>query len=366
MLVAPEFLFRIEQDEDEQGPGTQALDQFELASRLSYFVWSSMPDDELLQLAGDGRLSDEGVIAQQVDRMLDDPRSTALIENFAGQWLGLRKLHTAEISPDKTRYPQWNDQLRHDVERETLLFFESIVRENRSVLDLLDARYTFVNGRLAELYGLPDVEGDEFRKVDLTDTRRGGLLTQPSILVLTSYPDRTSPVRRGNWVLTNILGDEPPPPPPAVPSLEETRTANPNASLREQMELHRSDPNCASCHRVMDAIGFGLENFDAIGRWREQDGEHPIDSVGELPTGETFHGPAELIDILGSRKDEFTRCLTEKLLTYALGRGLEYYDRCAVDRIVSVTAADEYRFKTLVKAIATSRPFLLRTGETPE
>jgi len=363
ILVAPEFLFRIEQDADEKGPGTHELDQFELASRLSYFLWSSTPDDELLKLAGQKRLADEGVIVQQIDRMLNDPRSQALVENFAGQWLGLRKLHTAEISPDTDLFPQWNNKLRRDIEQETLQFFGHIVRENRSVLDLLDARYTFVNERLAKLYGLPDVEGDELRKVDLPDDRRGGVLRQASILTLTSYPERTSPVRRGEWVLTNLLGDEPPPPPPTVPGLEETQEANPNASLREQLELHRSDPGCASCHRVMDAIGFGLENFDAIGRWREKDGKHPINATGTLPTGETFDTPADLIAILRSREEDFARCLSEKLLTYALGRGLEYYDRCAVDRIVTLMAADDFRFHTLVKAIATSRPFLLRTGE---
>ena len=363
ILVAPEFLFRIEQDEDEQGSETYELDQFELAARLSYFLWSSTPDDELMKLAGQKRLSDEGVIVKQIDRMLKDPRSEALVENFAGQWLGLRKLHTADINPDTDRFPQWNDRLRDDIEEETLRFFGHIVKENLSILDLLDGRYTFVNERVAELYGFKDVSGDEFRKVDLPDDRRGGLLTQASILTLTSYPDRTSPVRRGEWVLTNLLGDEPPPPPPTVPALDETQKANPNASLREQMELHRSDPGCASCHRVMDAIGFGLENFDAIGRWRDKDGKHAIDTAGELPSGESFSGPAELIAILRNREDEFARCVSEKLLTYALGRGLEYYDRCAVDKIVNVVKADDYKFQTLVKAIATSRPFLLRTGE---
>jgi mono/diheme cytochrome c family protein len=363
ILVAPEFLFRIEQDPDEKGPDTYEVGQFELASRLSYFLWSSMPDDELLGLAGQGRLADEGVLVRQIDRMLADPRSQALVDNFAGQWLGLRKLHTAEISPNKDLFSDWNDKLRSDIEQETLLFFGYIARENRSVLELLDARYSFVNERLAKLYGIEGVEGDEFRKVDLPAGQRSGLLTQASILTLTSYPERTSPVLRGEWVLTNLLGDEPPPPPPTVPGLDVTQKANPDASLREQLQLHRSDPGCASCHRVMDAIGFGLENFDAIGRWREMDGEHPIDATGELPSGETFRTPAELIGILRSREKEFARCLAEKLLTYALGRGMEYYDRCAVDKIVNVTAADKYRFHTLVKAIATSRPFLLRAGE---
>ena len=364
MLVSPEFLFRIEQDADEKGTGTQELDQFELASRLSYFLWSSGPDEELMHLAGQRRLYNEDVIVRQIDRMLADKRSQALIDNFAGQWLGLRKLHTAEINPDTDRFPQWNEQLRRDIEQETLLFFAHIVRENRSILELIDAKHTFVNERVAALYGLPDVKGDEFRRVDLPDDgRRSGILTHASILTLTSYPNRTSPVRRGEWVLTNFLGDEPPPPPPTVPALDVAQKENPNMSLREQMELHRADPNCASCHRVMDAIGFGFENFDPIGRWRDKDGDYPIDAAGKLPSGETFNTPRELIVILRGRQDEFVRCLTEKMMTYALGRGLEYYDKCAVDRIVSEVKADGYKFHTLVKSIAVSRPFLMRQSE---
>ncbi len=278
ILVSPEFLFRIEHETAPDGPEAHELNQYEIASRLSYFLWSSMPDEELFNLARARKLHDERTLHQQVDRMLQDERSQALVENFAGQWLGLRNLDTADVMPDTDRFPDFTPELRRDIARETYAFVDHIAREDRSVLELLDGRYTFLNERLARLYGIDGVQGDELRKVDLTDGRRAGLLTQPSILTLTSYPDRTSPVKRGEWVLSNILGDEPPPPPPLVPGFEVTREANPDLPLRQQFELHRSDPGCASCHRVMDAIGFGFENFDAIGR-----GARPTTATPSIP-----------------------------------------------------------------------------------
>ncbi|WP_197443874.1 DUF1592 domain-containing protein [Maioricimonas rarisocia] len=365
-LVSPRFLFRVEHDERPNDPGAvHSVSDFELASRLSYFLWSSMPDDELLELARQGVLHRRDVITKQVDRMMADPRSSALIENFASQWLGLRKLTTDDVSPDPDLFPEFDEQLRRDMWKETEMFFASVVREDRPLIELLDGRYTFVNGRLAELYGIPDVKGDEFQRVSLDGLPRAGLLTQPSILTLTSYPRRTSPVIRGDWVLANLLGDEPPDPPPLVPGLEETQESNPDLPLRKQLEIHRQDPGCASCHKLMDDIGFGLENFDPIGRWREKEGKFEVDSSGVLPTGETFEGPIELITILRNRREEFCRCFTEKLLTFALGRGLEFYDRCAVDTIMGESAQQDYRFSAVLKAIVTSEPFLMRRGEAP-
>lgn len=365
-LVSPHFLFRVEHDERPNDPSNyHSVSDYELASRLSYFLWSSMPDDELLELARQGVLHRRDVITRQVDRMMADPRSSALIENFASQWLGLRKLTTDDVSPDPEVFPEFDDELRRDMWKETEMFFASVVREDRSLSELLDGKYTFVNGRLASLYGIDEVQGDEFQRVSLEGLPRAGLLTQPSILTLTSYPRRTSPVIRGAWVLSNLLGDEPPDPPPAVPGLEETQESNPDLPLRKQLEIHRQDPGCASCHKLMDDIGFGLENFDAIGRWREKDGKFDVDSSGVLPTGESFNGPIELISILRNRREEFCRCLTEKLLTFALGRGLEFYDRCAVDTIVGESAQQDYRFSVVLKAIVTSEPFLMRRGDEP-
>ena len=361
VLVSPHFLFRVETDKrGESADGLPALNDFELASRLSYFLWSSMPDQELFDLAEQGVLHEDAILEQQVARMMSDPKSFALIENFAGQWLNLRRLATDDVAPDPETFPVWNDQLRDDMWRETELFFASIVREDRPVTELLDARYTFVNGNLAEFYGIEGIEGDEYRRVELTDGRRAGVITQASVLTLTSYPTRTSAVKRGQWVLENILGDKPPDPPPLVPGLDETREANPDLSLREQLEIHRTDPTCASCHVLMDDIGFGLENFDAIGRWREKDGPFELDTSGVLPSGEAFSGPLELVSILSRRKDDFTRCLAEKLLTYALGRGLEYYDKCTVDDVVAETIDGDYRFSALLSAIVRSEPFRMQ------
>lgn len=364
VLCSPQFLFRVETDKRPDDPDARhSLNDFELATRLSYFLWSSMPDDELFRLAEENRLHEDAVLEQQVRRMLAAPRSYALIDNFGGQWLNLRRLDTEDVAPAPEEFPEWNEELRTDMAKETELFLASVVREDRSIMDLLNGRYSFVNERLAGLYGIDGVEGEEFRRVDLADGRRAGVLTQASILTLTSYPTRTSPVRRGKWVLENLLGDEPPDPPPLVPGLEETQAANPDLPLRKQLEIHRSDPTCASCHVTMDEIGFGLENFDAIGRWREQDGPFPVDAAGTLPTGEMFRGPMELIGILEARKSEFAGCLAEKLLTYALGRGLEYYDQCTIDDIVEHLQQTDMRFSTLVTAIVKSEPFRMRRGD---
>ncbi len=364
VLVSPHFLFRVETDKrGETADGRHSLNDYELASRLSYFLWSSMPDDELFHLAEQGTLRQDAVLEQQVRRMMADPKSFALIQNFGGQWLNLRRLATDDVAPDPERFPDFDAQLREDIWQETELFFASIVRDDRPLTDLLTARYSFVNENLAELYGIEGVQGDEFRRVELTDGRRAGLLTHASILTLTSYPTRTSPVKRGQWVLENLLGDKPPDPPPLVPGLEETQKANPELSMREQLEIHRADPTCASCHKLMDDIGFGLENFDAIGRWRDQEGERPLDTTGTLPSGESFSGPIELIDILSGRKSEFAACMAEKLLTYALGRGLEYYDQCTIDQIVAESESADYRFSALLTAIVRSEPFRMQRAD---
>ncbi|MFO1094878.1 MAG: DUF1592 domain-containing protein [Planctomycetaceae bacterium] len=362
-LVSPHFLFRVETDKRANSPdGRQSLSRFELASRLSYFLWSSMPDDELLRVAAEQNLHDDAVVSQQVTRMLADPKSQALIENFAGQWLNLRRLTSGDVSPDPGTFPEVGTQLLPDMRREAELFIASIFKEDRPLTDLLTAKHTYVNKRLARLYGIENVpwtdekKEDEFVRVDLPEGRRIGILTQPGILTLTSFPTRTSPVKRGQWVLENLLGDKPPDPPPGVPALEKTREANPNLTMRQQLELHRTNPTCASCHALMDDIGFGLENFDAIGRWRDQDSTGPINAAGTLPSGESFAGPLELVAILSARERDFVSCVAEKLLTYALGRGLEYYDQCAVDAIVDRTAAGGNRFTPLATSIALSRP----------
>lgn len=372
-LVAPHFLFRVETDKRAaSADGRQSLTDYELASRLSYFLWSSMPDDELLRVAAEQDLHDDAVLAQQVARMLADPRAQALIENFAGQWLNLRRLTSGDVAPDLGTFPEAGTQLLGDMRRESELFIASIFREDRPLTDLLTAKHTFVNKRLARLYGIEQLElqkeddENEFVRVELSDGRRSGILTQPAILTLTSFATRTSPVKRGQWVLENLLGDKPPDPPPGVPPLDQTREANPNLTLRQQLELHRANPTCASCHVLMDNIGFGLENFDAIGRWRDQDAAGPIDAAGTLPSGEAFSGPLQLVDILAARERDFVTCVAEKLLTYALGRGLEYYDQCAVTAIVDRTAAQGNRFAALATSIALSEPFRLTPPPAPQ
>jgi hypothetical protein len=361
ILVSPQFLFRIEQ-QGSPGEGTDpvAIGAFELASRLSYFLWSSMPDDELFRLASDGSLLKRDVLEAQVRRMLRDAKSQALVANFAAQWLNLTQLDT--VRPSRRAFETFDNELRTDMRRETELFFESIVHEDRSVLDLLKGRYTFLNERLAKLYGIPGIEGEKFRLVSLEGYPRAGVLTQPSILTLTSQPTRTSPVKRGKWILETLLGSAPPPPPPNVPELDATQKANPKASMREQLALHRKNAKCAICHKVMDPLGFGLENFDGIGRWREQEKKRTVDASGTLPGGESFRGPIELVGVLGKRQDVFRRHLARTLLTYALGRGLEYYDACAVDRIVEATHHSGDRFSVLVTEIVHSEPFLKRRG----
>ncbi len=360
MLVAPDFLLRIESDPRKAAPGTvYRLNDFELGSRLSFFLWSSIPDDELLKLAEEGRLKVPAVLQQQVRRLLDDPRSQALVNNFGGQWLHLRNLET--ITPDPDVYPVFDEGLRQSFRRETELFFESILRENRSVLELLDADYTFLNQRLAEHYGIRGVYGPQFRRVALDDSaraNRGGLLGQGSILTVTSYPNRTSVVQRGKWVLENLLGAPPPPPPPDVPDLKPKGHDGRLLSMREQLDLHRANAICASCHIRMDPIGFALENYDGIGKWRTKDAGLPIDPSGRLPNGTRFSGPAELKKILlTGHRDEFVTTVTEKLLTYALGRGLESYDGPAVRAIMREAAKDNYRLPALISAIIASKPF---------
>lgn len=363
ILVNPHFLFRVEDDPAmDDADGIRELDDFELATRLSYFLWSSMPDAKLFELAAQGQLQDSDVLATQAHRMLADPKSHALVENFAGQWLQLRDI--ARLTPDQEKFPQFNHKLRSAMRRETELFFENLIRENRSLLEILNADYTYVNGELAKHYGIDGIKGDNFQRVDLPPQRRG-MLTQASILMLTSNPGRTSPVKRGKWILENILSEPPPPPPPDVPELEEGLETL--GTLREQMEQHRSNPSCAACHRKMDALGFGLENFDAIGGWRDQDGRFEIDATGELPGGKNFDGASELMQILvEEKKTQFSETVAKKMLTYALGRGLSSYDRCTINSIVAAMEEDEYRFESLVKAIVTSDPFRLRERRRTE
>jgi len=358
ILVSPDFLFRMESGRRQQGE-VESLDDYALASRLSYFLWSSCPDDELFQIAEANQLHEPEVLRAQTLRMLQDPKSEQLVTNFSGQWLGLRKLTTNEVDPDRNLFPEFDAQLREDLWKETELFFSSIVKEDRSLFELLTGRYSYLNERLAKLYGIEDVTGPEFRKVELAGEPRLGVLTQGSILTLTSYPNRTSPVKRGQWVLEVLLGDAPPPPPPAVPGLEATSQANPNLTLRESLELHRRDPGCASCHNTMDAIGFGLENFDAIGRWRTEMNGQPVDASGVLPSGEEIKGPEDLVNVLMSKQENFARCFTEKMMTYAIGRGVDWQDRCAVDSILQNLQQDD-RFSTLVLGIVSSAPFQSR------
>ena len=362
VLVSPHFLFRVEDQAQPDNPTRVVpVGDYELASRLSYFLWSTMPDEELFRLASEGKLREARVLEQQTRRMLQDPKSAALVENFSTQWLNLRNLN--EVTPDPKRFPEFDDELRRDMQQETEAFFAAIMREDRSVDDFLTANFTFLNERLAKHYGISGVKGEDFQKVSLVGVPRAGVLTQASILTLTSNPTRTSPVKRGKWILENMFNEPPPPPPPNVPELEETAKESPGLSLRRQLEIHRESPTCASCHNLMDPLGLGFENFDAIGKWRENDGKLPVDASGELPGGQEFNGPIELINLLKQKRPEFRRCLVEKMLTYALGRGLEYYDRCAVDAITKNMEKDDNRFSRMVLEIVKSPPFLYRRGE---
>jgi hypothetical protein len=375
VLVSPKFLFRVELDDRPDSAGPHPMDEYQLASRLSYFLWSTMPDDELLALAAKKQLTAN--LDAQVRRMLKDPKSKALFDNFAVQWLQLGLLKN--FSPDPKLFPTFDERLRAAMLGETQTFFDAVVREDRSILDLIDADFTFLNRRLAEHYGIADTNGnlagqkptkpegnfflgDRFVRVQLQGGQRGGLLTQASILAVTSNPTRTSPVKRGRWVLEQLLGTPPPPPPPNVPQLEDTRRQL-TGNLRQRMEQHRVDPACANCHAKMDAIGFAFENFNAVGAFRTKDEGFPIDPSGTLPDGKSFKGPAELKQILRGKKELFSRCLTEKMLTYALGRGVEYYDRPTVIQINAALARDDYRFSTLVTEIVKSDPFRLRRGK---
>lgn len=370
-LASPKFLFRIESDPRPDATTPQPLDDFQLAARLSYFLWSTMPDEELLDLAARQQLSSQ--LEPQVRRLLRDPKSSALVQNFGLQWLQLQRLAT--FQPDTKQFPDFDDTLRKAMLRETELFLEEIIREDRSLLELLDADFTYVNRSLARHYGIESVafpgEGEggerrrrrrsgEFVRVTWPDQRRGGLLTQASILTATSNPTRTSPVKRGKWVLEQILGTPPPPPPPNVPELEAQNELS--GTLRQRLEQHRSNAACANCHRQMDALGFAFENFDAIGQFREKDADGAIDPSGSLPDGSTFQGPADLRAILRDQKELVTRNLAEKLLTYALGRGLEYYDERAVRKVLAEVASSEYRFSSLIVAIVQSDPFRMRRG----
>jgi hypothetical protein len=359
VFVSPQFLFITPAVEAESGRSIVPLDDYQLASRLSYLLWATMPDDELSGLADRGKLHEPVVLKAQVKRLLEDPRSRALFDGFGAQWLGLGSLESKTFDPAK--FPQMNSAMRSAMYDEARLFFESVVRENRSVVSLVDCDYTFLNGTLAALYGLNNkVTGSRWRKVKLKDPNRGGILGMPGILAVTSFPDRTSPVKRGVWVLEQVLGEQVPPPPPNVPALEK-QTAVKNLTLRERTELHRKDPTCANCHKVLDPIGFGLENFDAIGRWRDQDDAGgAIDAAGELPGGKHFSSPKELKAIIAARSGDLARNVTEKLLAYALCRQLEGYDEIVVDQLMETMAKDDYRMQTLITEIVTSYPFTHR------
>jgi hypothetical protein len=364
LLASPEFLFRFEPDPAGVAPGTMyRVSDLALASRLAFFLWSSIPDDQLLNLAAQKKLHEPAVLEQQVRRMLADPRSEALSGNFAEQWLFLRNLKSA--APNLDTFPDFDDNLRQAMKQETELFFGSMVREDRNVIELLTADYTFLNERLARHYGVPGIYGSQFRRVHVADETRRGLLGQASILTVTSYPARTSPVQRGKWILTNILGSPPLPPPPNVPELKETGGDGKPHSLRDRMEAHRANPVCAGCHKVMDPIGFALENFDAVGRWRSSDEGARIDPSGTLFNGARVDGPVALRQTLVARPEVFVGVLAEKLLTYALGRGLEYYDMPAVRKVVREASTQGFRFSSLVLGVVNSAPFQMKMKKEP-
>ena len=378
ILCSPKFLFRVELDEQPNSPEHRDIDSFALASRLSYFLWSSMPDDLLLDAAQNGSLASDP--KPHVERMLADPKSKALVQNFATQWLQIQRIET--FAPDPKLFPSFSPKLKASMLKETELFFESIVRENRNALELISADYTFLDETLAKHYGIADtagnsvgqpanipggspIQGDSFQRVSLQSRDRGGLITQASVLAVTSNPTRTSPVKRGRWILEQILGNPPPPPPPNVPELPASEQDVSNASLRKRMEIHRTNPACANCHAKMDPIGFALENYDAIGGFRTKDGPFDVDPSGEFSDGTHFNGPADLKSIIAEKKEEFLRCLIEKLMTYALGRGIEYYDRPVVENIAQSMSEQQYRMQALIHAIVQSDPFRKRRAPTP-
>ncbi len=357
VLISPSFLFRVEADRT--GADAYPIGDFELASRLSYFLWASTPDDELLRIAAAKRLREPKILEQQVHRLLLSPKSRGLADSFASQWLRVRDLYTSR-KPDPRRYPNYSPALRDAMYNEPVEFVSGLLREDRPVLDLLDSDYTYLNEDLANFYGVSGVTGANFRKVGLSDHRRGGVLTMAGVLTVTSYPQRTSPVLRGKWVLENMFGTPPPPPPPNAGGLPADDGPKQGLTFRQRLEKHREKPQCAGCHARMDPIGFGLENFDGIGQWRTAIGDRPVDSSGVLAGGEKFNGPVELKKLMLAQKSEFVRALTEKLLSYALGRGLESYDIPAVRKIAQAVEKDNYRSSTLVREIARSYPFQYR------
>ena len=358
-LVSPNFLFHVEKDPN-QGGSKRPLNDYELATRLSYFLWSSMPDDRLMSLAAQGKLNNKETLIAEAKRMLKDPRSKALADNFAGQWLQLRKLNV--VQPDPKAFPQFTENLRGAMRTETQMYFRNIVTEDRSVLEFLDSDYTFLNETLAKHYGIEGVQGDNFRRVTLNTDKRGGLVTQASVLTVTSNPTRTSPVKRGKWVLDNILGTPPPPPPPGVGELPDDKKEPLVGTLRQRLEQHRKNPTCASCHQRMDPIGFGLENFDAIGAWRLKDGADAIDPSGQMSDGSKFAGPDGLRTYLMSKKGQFIKALTEKTMTYALGRGLEG-EACKVDALTPRIEKNGYKYSELIAAVVSSEAFRYRGAD---
>jgi hypothetical protein len=360
MLVSPNFLFRVEKP-PASAEGISPVSEYELATRLSYFLWNSMPDEELFGCADNGTLRDRDVLETQVRRMLKDPKAFALVENFGGQWLLTRALESH--TPDRVKFPQFTDYTRMSMKKETDLFFWNIIQEDGSILDFLDADYTFLNQRLAEFYGIPGVKGHEFRKVELSGSRRGGIMTQASVLTVSSYANRTSPVLRGKWILENLLNAPPPPPPPEVPSLNEAAIGK-TVSLRDQLEKHRANATCAACHSRMDPLGTALEHFDAIGQWRDTEGKFPIETAGNLPDGRSFKDNKDLAAVLKADPRDFTECLTEKMLIYALGRGLAPYDRPAIRAIAKRAASNEHRFSSVVLGVVESVPFQMHKSAT--
>ena len=359
VLVSPQFLYRVERDR--QADGRWPLSDHELAARLSYFLWSSLPDSELSRLADEGRLGEQ--LRPQVRRMLADPKAAALVENFTGQWLQTRNLEVTKPDPDL--FPEFNGELARAMRTETEMLFAAILHEDRSILELLDSDFTFLNERLARHYGIEGVTGEDFRRVEIDQEQRGGVLTQASVLTVSSYPTRTSAVIRGKWILENILNEPPPPPPPDVPALDEAADAG-SGTMRQQLEKHRANPACAACHARMDPLGFGLENYDAIGRWRDFEGDVPIDATGVLPGGQSFDSPAELKAIIAANDDAFTRALAEKMLTYATGRGMEISDRAAVRRIADRVKERDYGLRELVLAVVESDTFRMRAPREAE
>ena len=362
MLVSPDFLFRMERDPDPlDATKAHRLADTELATRLSYFLWSSMPDDELLSLAETSRLHEPAILDAQVKRMLTDKKAAAFADNFAGQWLEVRNLDS--IMPDPDKFPEWTPELKEDLRTETRMFFEYVLTQNRPISEMINAKYTFLNESLAKFYGIDGVKGPDFRKVDLTTDQRGGILTQGAVLAVSSYPNRTSPTIRGKYVLSNVLGTPPPPPPPDVPALDVSKVGS-DISLRKQLEAHRSNPVCASCHSKMDVLGFGLENYNAIGKWRTMDGKFPVDVGGTMPNGKSFQTAAEMRAVLeGNSMPQITRCLTEKVMTYALGRGMQSYDNRTINQITKTVDDDGQHFQTLIYEVVRSLPFQSRRGE---